>query len=212
MSFEVVVVLIAVALAFDFMNGFHDAANSIATVVSTRVLKPHQAVAMAAFFNFAALFIFHFKVATTVGSGIIDQGIVDHYVVFGALVGAIIWNIITWYYGIPSSSSHALIGGLVGAAIAKAGLGGLISAGVLKIIAFIFVAPFLGFFIGGGLMVIVSWICRNMAPRKVDKHFRRFQLLSAAAYSLGHGGNADKKRAGIIGILLMARGSSKWTV
>ena len=131
-SLWVVVVLIMVALAFDFMNGFHDAANSIATVVSTRVLKPHQAVLMAAFFNFAALFVFHFQVATTVGSGIIDQGIVDHYVVFGALVGAIIWNIVTWYYGIPSSSSHALIGGLVGAAVAKAGTWALIPAGIWK--------------------------------------------------------------------------------
>src|SRR6185369_4328822 len=211
MSFEVVVVLIAVALAFDFMNGFHDAANSIATVVSTRVLKPHQAVIWAAAFNFLAYFLFQLKVATTIGKGTIDPSIVDHYVIFGALVGAIIWNIITWYYGIPSSSSHALVGGLVGAAIAKAGLGGLISAGVLKIIAFIFVAPFLGFFIGGGLMVIVSWICRNMAPRKVDKHFRRFQLLSAAAYSLGHGGNDAQKTVGIIWMLLIAAGMSKST-
>jgi PiT family inorganic phosphate transporter len=147
-------------------------------------------------------------VATTIGKGTIDPSIVDHYIVFGALVGAIIWNIITWYYGIPSSSSHALVGGLVGAAVSKAGFGGLIASGVLKIIAFIFVAPLLGFLIGGALMVIVSWICRHMAPRKVDKHFRRFQLLSAAAYSLGHGGNDAQKTVGIIWMLLLAAGIS----
>ena len=137
MTFEVLVFLIVVALAFDFMNGFHDAANSIATVVSTGVLKPHQAVAMAAAFNFLALFVFQLKVATTIGKGIIDQNIIDHYVVFGALTGAISWNIITWYYGIPSSSSHALIGGLVGAAIAKSGAGSLIAPGLIKVVAFI---------------------------------------------------------------------------
>jgi PiT family inorganic phosphate transporter len=134
------IALIAVALAFDFMNGFHDAANSIATVVSTRVLKPYQAVLMAAFFNFAALFVFHLNVATTIGRGIVDQGIVDHYVVFGALIGAISWNIITWYYGIPSSSSHALIGGLVGAGVAKAGTWALVAPGILKTVAFIFIS------------------------------------------------------------------------
>ncbi|WP_153132703.1 inorganic phosphate transporter [Dechloromonas hortensis] len=207
-SLGVVITLVVVALLFDFMNGFHDAANSIATIVSTRVLKPHQAVIWAAAFNFLAYFLFQLKVASTIGKGTIDPSIVDHYVIFGALVGAIIWNIITWYYGIPSSSSHALVGGLVGAAIAKAGVGGLISAGVLKIIAFIFIAPFLGFVIGGGLMVAVSWICRNVAPRKVDKHFRRFQLLSAAAYSLGHGGNDAQKTVGIIWMLLIAAGMS----
>ncbi|MFZ2266719.1 MAG: inorganic phosphate transporter [Azonexus sp.] len=207
-SLGVVVTLVVVALLFDFMNGFHDAANSIATIVSTRVLKPHQAVIWAAAFNFLAYFLFELKVAGTIGKGTIDPSIVDHYVIFGALIGAIIWNIITWYYGIPSSSSHALVGGLVGAAIAKAGIGGLIQAGVLKIIAFIFIAPFLGFVIGGALMVIVSWLCRNMAPRKVDKHFRRFQLLSAAAYSLGHGGNDAQKTIGIIWMLLIAAGMS----
>jgi len=207
-SLGVVVTLVVVALLFDFMNGFHDAANSIATIVSTRVLKPHQAVIWAAAFNFLAYFLFQLKVASTIGKGTIDPSIVDHYVIFGALIGAIIWNVITWYYGIPSSSSHALVGGLVGAAIAKAGIGGLISAGVLKIIAFIFVAPFLGFVIGGALMVIVSWICRNMAPRKVDKYFRRFQLISAAAYSLGHGGNDAQKTVGIIWMLLIAAGMS----
>lgn len=207
-SIWVVGTLVFVALLFDFMNGFHDAANSIATIVSTRVLKPHQAVVWAAAFNFLAYFLFQLKVATTIGKGTIDPSIVDYYVVFGALVGAIIWNVITWYYGIPSSSSHALVGGLVGTAVSKAGVDGLITAGVLKIVAFIFVAPFLGFVIGGLLMVIVSWICRGMAPRKVDKHFRRFQLLSAAAYSLGHGGNDAQKTIGIIWMLLIATGYS----
>ena len=204
----VVIMLVVLAVLFDFMNGFHDAANSIATIVSTRVLKPHQAVVWAAAFNFLAYFLFQLKVASTIGKGTIDPAIVDYYVVFGALIGAIIWNIITWYYGIPSSSSHALVGGLVGAAVSKAGVDGLITAGVLKIVAFIFVAPFLGFVIGGLLMVIVSWICRGMAPRKVDKHFRRFQLLSAAAYSLGHGGNDAQKTIGIIWMLLIATGYS----
>lgn len=207
-SIWVVGTLVFVALLFDFMNGFHDAANSIATIVSTRVLKPHQAVIWASAFNFLAYFLFQLTVATTIGKGTIDPSIVDYHIVFGALVGAIIWNIITWYYGIPSSSSHALVGGLVGAAVSKAGLDGLITAGVLKIVAFIFVAPFLGFVIGGVLMVIVSWICRGMAPRKVDKHFRRFQLLSAAAYSLGHGGNDAQKTIGIIWMLLIATGYS----
>jgi len=205
-SLGVVVTLVTVALLFDFMNGFHDAANSIATIVSTRVLKPHQAVIWASAFNFLAYFLFELKVAGTIGKGTIDPSIVDHYVIFGALVGAIIWNVITWYYGIPSSSSHALVGGLVGAALVKAGIGGLVTSGVLKIIAFIFIAPLLGFLLGGALMVAVSWICRNMAPRKVDKHFRRFQLLSAAAYSLGHGGNDAQKTIGIIWMLLIAAG------
>ncbi len=207
-SFAVIVLLVVTALAFDFMNGFHDAANSIATIVSTRVLKPHQAVVWAAAFNFIAYFIFQLKVASTIGKGTIDPMVVDHYIIFGALVGAIAWNIITWYYGIPSSSSHALIGGLVGAAMAKVGPSGLIWSGVWKIVAFIFVAPFLGFVIGGLLMVIVSWLCRNTAPRRVDKTFRRFQLLSAAAYSLGHGGNDAQKTVGIIWMLLIAAGLS----
>jgi len=166
-------------------------------------MRPQHAVLLAAFFNFIAILVFQLKVATTVGKGTIDPSVIDHYVVFGALVGAIAWNIITWYYGIPSSSSHALVGGLVGAAIAKAGVDSLITAGVLKIVAFIFVAPFLGFMIGGLLMVAVSWLCRNMAPKKVDKHFRRLQLLSAAAYSLGHGGNDAQKTVGIIWMLLL---------
>jgi PiT family inorganic phosphate transporter len=202
----IVVVLVLVALAFDFMNGFHDAANSIATVVSTRVLSPYQAVLMAAFFNFVAVFVFHLSVATTIGRGIIDQGIVDHYLVFGALVGAITWNILTWYYGIPSSSSHALIGGLVGAAVAKAGTWALIPSGLVKAIAFIFVAPLLGMALGALLMLAVSWIIVKSTPSKVDRWFRRLQLVSASLYSLGHGGNDAQKTIGIIWMLLIGTG------
>jgi inorganic phosphate transporter, PiT family len=202
----VVIALVLVALAFDFMNGFHDAANSIATVVSTRVLKPYQAVLMAAFFNFAALFVFHLSVATTVGRGIVDQGIVDHYLVFGALIGAIAWNLITWYYGIPSSSSHALIGGLVGAAVAKAGTWALVPAGILKTCAFILVAPLMGMVFGALLMLAVSWLFVRSTPSRVDRWFRRFQLVSASLYSLGHGGNDAQKTAGIIWMLLIAAG------
>ena len=201
-----IVLLILVALAFDFMNGFHDAANSIATVVSTRVLKPGQAVLLAASFNFIALFVFHFKVATTVGSGIIDQGIVDQYVIFGALIGAIAWNIITWYYGIPSSSSHALIGGLVGAAVAKAGTWALVPSGILKTLAFILISPLLGFLLGSLLMLAVAWLFVRSTPSKVDRWFRNLQLVSASLYSLGHGGNDAQKTAGIIWMLLIASG------
>ena len=202
----VVMLLVALALAFDFMNGFHDAANSIATVVSTGVLKPTQAVVFAAFFNFVAIFIFHLSVAATVGKGIVQPGVVDTHVVFGALVGAISWNIITWYYGIPSSSSHALIGGIVGSVIAKAGTGALLSAGILKTVTFIFVSPLLGFALGSLMMVLVAHIFRRTRPSKVDKWFRRLQLLSAGAYSLGHGGNDAQKTIGIIWMLLMATG------
>jgi PiT family inorganic phosphate transporter len=202
----VVVALVLIALAFDFMNGFHDAANSIATVVSTRVLKPYQAVLMAAFFNFAALFVFHLSVARTVGSGIVDQGIVDHYVVFGALMGAISWNLITWYYGIPSSSSHALIGGLIGAAVSKAGVWSLLAPGILKTVAFIFISPFLGMALGALMMLAVSWVFVRSSPSKVDRWFRRMQLVSASAYSLGHGGNDAQKVVGIIWMLLIAAG------
>ena len=207
MSFEVLVFLIAVALVFDFMNGFHDAANSIATVVSTRVLKPHQAVLLAAACNFIALFVFQLKVATTVGKGIIDPGIVDHYVVFGALAGAIAWNLITWYYGIPSSSSHALIGGLIGAALAKAGAWALVPSGILKTVAFIFISPVAGFLFGALLMLIVSALFMRSTPRRVDRWFRRLQLVSASLYSLGHGGNDAQKTAGIIWMLLIAAGT-----
>ncbi len=202
----IVVVLVLVALAFDFMNGFHDAANSIATVVSTGVLKPHQAVAMAAFFNFVALFVFHLSVAATVGKGIVDQGIIDHYVVFGALIGAIAWNIITWYYGIPSSSSHALIGGIVGASVAKAGTWALIPAGILKVVAFIFISPLIGFVLGSLLLLAISWIFRRSTPSRVDRLFRRLQLVSSSMYSLGHGGNDAQKTIGIIWMLLIATG------
>ena len=204
-----VVFLVVLALVFDFMNGFHDAANSIATVVSTGVLRPHQAVAFAAFFNFVALFVFQLKVATTMGKGIIDPSIVDHYVVFGALIGGIAWNVITWYYGIPSSSSHALIGGLIGAAIAKAGAGSLVASGIGKAVIFIFVSPFLGFLLGSLLMVGVGWLLFRTSPSRVDRWFRRLQLVSAALYSLGHGGNDAQKTMGIIWMLLIAGGLSQ---
>ena len=202
----VVILLVALALAFDFMNGFHDAANSIATVVSTGVLRPTQAVLFAAFFNFIAIFVFHLSVAATVGKGIVQPGVVDTHVVFGALVGAITWNVVTWYYGIPSSSSHALIGGIVGAVIAKSGTGALLSAGLGKTVLFILISPTLGFLLGSLMMVIVAQVFRRAAPLKVDRWFRRLQLVSAGAYSLGHGGNDAQKTIGIIWMLLIATG------
>ncbi|MFT3719920.1 inorganic phosphate transporter [Pseudorhodoferax sp.] len=208
MALWVVVMLVALALVFDFMNGFHDAANSIATVVSTGVLKPGQAVVFAATFNFIALFVFHLSVAATVGKGIAQPGVVDVHVVFGALVGAISWNLITWYYGIPSSSSHALIGGIVGSVMAKTGTSGLVGAGIAKTVAFIFVSPLLGFVLGSLMLVAVSWIFRRFTPSRVDRWFRRLQLLSAGAYSLGHGGNDAQKTIGIIWLLLIATGYS----
>ncbi|MBS0396550.1 MAG: inorganic phosphate transporter [Proteobacteria bacterium] len=198
--------LVVLALAFDFMNGFHDAANSIATVVSTGVLRPHYAVVWAAFFNFLALFIFHLKVASTVGKGIVDPSAIDHYVIFGALSGAIAWNVITWYYGIPSSSSHALIGGMIGATVSKAGFHPLVPAGIGKTALFIFLSPLLGMLLGSLIMIAISWACVRAAPRKVDRLFRRFQLLSSAAYSLGHGSNDAQKTMGIIWLLLMSAG------
>ncbi len=207
-AFWVVVMLVALALVFDFMNGFHDAANSIATVVSTGVLRPSQAVLFAAFFNVAAIFVFHLSVAAMVGKGIVDSGVVDTHVVFGALVGAITWNVVTWYYGIPSSSSHALIGGIVGAATAKAGTDVLLVGGIMKIVAFIFVSPFLGYVLGSLIMVLVAWIFRRVRPLRVERWFRRGQLLSAGAYSLGHGGNDAQKTIGIIWMLLIATGHS----
>jgi PiT family inorganic phosphate transporter len=210
-AFWVVALLVVLAIAFDFMNGFHDAANSIATVVSTGVLKPQHAVLFAAFFNFVALFVFQLKVAATVGKGIVEPGVVDHYVVFGALIGAIAWNVITWWYGIPSSSSHALIGGIVGAVIAKAGAGALITAGVWKTVAFIFVSPLLGFLLGSLLMVAVAWIFRGTPSLRVDGWFRRLQLVSAGLYSLGHGGNDAQKTIGIIWMLLLATGYASAT-
>ena len=202
----VVVLLVMLAIAFDFMNGFHDAANSIATVVSTGVLKPSQAVLFAAFFNVLAIFVFHLSVAATVGKGFVQPGIVDTHVVFGALIGAISWNLITWYYGIPSSSSHALIGGILGAVMAKAGASALLSSGIFKTVAFILVSPLLGYVLGSAMMVLVAWVFRKTRPAKVDKWFRRMQLVSAGAYSLGHGGNDAQKTIGIIWMLLIATG------
>ncbi|RZI65063.1 inorganic phosphate transporter [Variovorax guangxiensis] len=204
----VVALLVLLAIAFDFMNGFHDAANSIATVVSTGVLKPGQAVVFAAFFNLIAIFVFHLSVAATVGKGIVQPGIVDVHVVFGALIGAITWNLVTWYYGIPSSSSHALIGGIVGAVMAKAGAGALVASGIWKTVAFIFVSPVLGFVLGSAMMVVVAWVCRRATPSRIDRWFRRLQLVSAGAYSLGHGGNDAQKTIGIIWMLLIATGHS----
>ena len=207
-SLWVIVLLVVLALLFDFMNGFHDAANSIATVVSTGVLKPQQAVLFAAFFNFVAIAIFQLKIAATVGKGIVEPGIVDYHVVFGALVGAISWNVITWYYGILSSSSHALIGGIVGSVTAKAGLNALVGAGIWKTVTFILVSPTLGFILGSLLMVVVAWIFRRATPLRIDNWFRRLQLVSAGLYSLGHGGNDAQKTIGIIWMLLIATGYS----
>ena len=214
----VVALLVVLAILFDFMNGFHDAANSIATVVSTGVLKPGQAVVFAAFFNLIAIFVFHLSVAATVGKGIVQPGVVDAHVVFGALIGAISWNLVTWYYGIPSSSSHALIGGIVGSVIAKAGSGALVAAGIWKTLAFIFVSPLLGFLLGSFMMILVAWVCRRATPSRIDGWFRRLQLVSAGAYSLGHGGNDAQKTIGIIWMLLIATGHASsdapptWTI
>jgi len=205
-SFMLLVMLVALALAFDFLNGFHDAANSIATVVSTGVLRPYQAVIWAAFFNFVAVAIFELKVAATVGKGIISPEFVDSRVIFGALIGAIAWNVITWYYGIPSSSSHALIGGMIGAAIAKAGPGSLLLPGILKITAFIVISPILGLTLGALIMVTVSWLFFRSTARRVDRWFRRLQLVSSALYSIGHGSNDAQKTMGIIWLLLISAG------
>ncbi len=207
-SIYALIFLITLALLFSFLNGFHDAANAIATVVSTGVLKPQTAVIMAAIFNFAAILVFQLKVATTVGTDIIDPTIIDHYVVFGALVGAISWGLVTWYYGIPSSSTHALIGGLVGAALAKGGIDALIASGLLKIVAFIVLSPLIGFVLGALMMLLVSWLFVRSTPRGADKWFRRLQMLSASMYSLGHGGNDAQKTMGIVWMLLIAAGYS----
>jgi len=206
LSMTVLALLVALGLAFDFMNGFHDAANAISTVVSTGVLRPYQAVAWAAFFNFIAIFIFHLNVAATVGKGIVDPAAVDQHVIFGALLGAIVWNIVTWYYGLPSSSSHALIGGLVGATICKAGVSPLLAPGIVKTAVFIIISPLLGLALGALIMVVVSWACLRVAPRKVDRTFRRLQLVSSAAYSIGHGSNDAQKTMGIIWLLLISSG------
>jgi PiT family inorganic phosphate transporter len=198
--------IIFVALAFDYINGFHDAANSIATVVSTRVLSPMQAVVWAAVFNFVAAFGFGVNVAKTVGKGVVESAVVDHWVILAGLMGAIIWNLFTWYVGLPTSSSHALIGGFAGAAVVKAGFGALIPAGLSRILVFIVLAPLLGLAMGFTLMVIVFWIFRRARPSRVDWLFRRLQLLSAAAYSLGHGTNDAQKTMGVIAILLFSAG------
>ena len=201
-----VVALIGVALLFDFINGFHDAANSIATVVSTRVLSPGKAVIWAAFFNFVAAFTFGTAVAKTVGSGLVDINIVTFSVIFAGLIGAIAWDLITWYFGLPTSSSHALIGGYAGAAVAKAGFAAIIPAGWTKTLIFIVLAPLIGMILGFLIMVAVLWIFRWFSPSRVDRWFRRLQLLSAAAYSLGHGGNDAQKTMGIIAGVLYAGG------
>jgi inorganic phosphate transporter, PiT family len=206
--FTTLVLLVALALVFDFLNGFHDAANSIATVVSTGVLRPYQAVMWAAFFNFVAILIFELKVASTVGKGIIDPEFVDAHVIFGALCGAIAWNLITWYYGIPSSSSHALIGGMIGSAVAKAGFAPLLAPGILKTTAFIVISPVLGFTLGSAIMVSVSWLCFRSSPHRVDRVFRAMQLISSALYSIGHGSNDAQKTMGIIWLLLIAAGTT----
>jgi len=202
----VVFVLVAVALAFDFINGFHDAANSIATVVSTRVLSPGKAVVWAAFFNFIAAFVFGVAVAKTIGAGMVDVKVVTFTVIFAGLFGAIAWDLITWYFGLPTSSSHALIGGYGGAAIAKAGLSVIIPSGWIKTLIFIVVSPMIGLGAGLSLMVLIYWLFRSMPPGRVDQWFRRLQLLSAAFFSLTHGGNDAQKTMGIIaGVLLAAK-------
>ncbi|MBI4412109.1 MAG: inorganic phosphate transporter [Deltaproteobacteria bacterium] len=205
-SLIIISLVVIVALSFDFINGFHDAANSVATVVSTRVLSPRIAVAWAAFFNFAALFVFNLKVATTIGKGVVDPAVMTIGVVFAGLMGAIIWDLLTWWWGLPSSSSHALVGGFVGAAVTKAGFGSLISAGLIKICVFIIVSPLVGMAIGYLVMTLINLFFQSAAPSRIDKHFRRLQLLSASLYSLGHGGNDAQKTMGIISVLLFSSG------
>ena len=206
MEHSLVIVVVVAALIFDYINGFHDAANSIATVVSTRVLKPGQAVVWAAFFNFAAIFIFGTAVAKTMGSGMIDLKVVTSAVVLGGLIGAIVWDLITWYYGLPTSSSHALIGGYAGAAVAKAGPAAILVSGWTKTLLFIVLSPLIGLGLGFGFMVIIFWLCRRTAPSRVDSLFRRLQLVSAALFSLGHGANDAQKTMGIIASALFAGG------
>lgn len=204
-------ILIGLVLVFDFINGFHDSANSIATVVSTKVLSPLAAVGMAAFFNFIAFLIFPLKVAHTMGKGVINPDIVNLTVIAAALFAAITWNLLTWWYGLPSSSSHTLVGGLVGAAVASAGWGSVIMAGVIKIVIFIVIAPLLGMVMSFLISGIVIFLAKNHSPSVVDKHFRRLQLLSAAAFSLGHGGNDAQKSMGIIWVALIATGHATKT-
>ena len=198
--------IIGLVIIFDFINGFHDSANSIACIVSTKVLSPIAAVSMAAFFNFIAFVIFPLRVATTLFKGVVDPGVVNMNVIGAALIAAITWNLITWWWGLPSSSSHTLVGGLIGAAVTSTGWGSVISAGVIKIISFIFIAPILGFAFGHFLSSMIMWIFRRMPSYNVDKLFRRFQLLSASAFSLGHGGNDAQKSMGIIWLALMING------
>jgi PiT family inorganic phosphate transporter len=198
--------LIALALAFDFLNGLHDAANSIATVVATRVLKPRTAVVWAAFFNFIAFAVFGLHVARTLGTGIVESGLVDARVVFGALMGGIVWNVLTWRLGIPSSSSHALIGGLVGAGIAKGGLGAVVWSGLGITVAGIVLSPFLGFVLAQLLVLMVRWATLTSTPYAIDQRFRVLQIGSASLYSLGHGGNDAQKTMGIIAVLLYSQG------
>jgi len=208
-SFGILAILIVVALAFDFMNGFHDGANSISTIVATGVMTPKQAVLFAAFLNFAALWVFQLKVAATIGKGTVDPSLVDYYVIFGALCGALSWNIITWLYGIPSSSSHALVGGLVGAAVTKAGgFGPIVWSGFGKILIFIVVSPLVGFLLGGLLMVAVAWIFRHKSPAQVNRWFKYGQIFASGAYSLAHGGNDAQKTIGIIWLLLITAGAA----
>src|SRR3989442_3741743 len=204
--FSIVAGLILVALCFDYINGFHDAANSIATVVSTRVLSPGKAVIWAAFFNFVAAFAFGTAVARTVGAGMIDIKVVTFSVIFGGLAGAIIWDLITWYFGLPTSSSHALVGGYAGAAVAKAGFAALVPSGWTKTIIFIFLSPLIGLTAGLLLMVAIHWLFRWTPPSRVDRWFRRLQLLSAAFFSLNHGANDAQKTMGIIAGVLFAAG------
>ena len=199
-------IVVGLVLVFDFINGFHDSANSIATVVSTKVLSPVAAVGMAAFFNFVAFLIFPLKVATTMGKGVINPDVINLTVIASALVAAITWNLITWWYGLPSSSSHTLVGGLVGAAVASSGWSSVIMAGVIKIVLFIVIAPLLGMVMSFIISAIVIFFSRKQSPSGIDKHFRRLQLLSAAAFSLGHGGNDAQKSMGIIWIALIASG------
>jgi len=198
--------IVLIALIFDFINGFHDAANSIATVVSTRVLTPLQAVVWAAFFNFVAAFGFGVQVAKTVGKGVVESNVVDQWMILAGLVGAIVWDLITWYWGLPTSSSHALIGGFAGAAVAKAGFGSLIGAGLIKIGVFMVLAPVIGLTVGFAMMLATVWIFKDAHPGRVDWLFRRLQLVSAAAYSLGHGTNDAQKTMGIIAVLLFSAG------
>ena len=205
-SLPLLIALVAFALLFDYLNGMHDAANSIATVVSTRVLKPQYAVLWAASFNFLALFVFGEHVANTVGKGIVDANIIDATVIWAALCGAVFWNVLTWLLGIPSSSSHALIGGLLGAGLSKAGLHGIVWSGIFKTVAGIFVAPAVGMMLALVLVLVVAWTSLKMSPLGVDRRYRKLQLVSAACYSLGHGGNDAQKTMGIISVLLYSQG------